>query len=112
MSLKTDYLDGVNGLTEKMALVYAAGEQFIVDNRTAIQVDLEANAAQGKKDFILTYLTAFEPDYLRLGGYHMLTYFSGIRNGLLNEQMYEQEVGIALNVSDQIDTSIDLAFTL
>lgn len=112
MSLKTDYLDGANGFTQKMALVFAAGEQFVVDNRAALQAELETNAAKGNKTFTVNILTAFEPEYLRLQGNHMKTYFSGIRAGLLAEEIYEQEVTITLNTSDQVDTSVDLKFTL
>lgn len=112
MSLKTDYLDGANGFTQKMATVFAAGEQFVVDNRAAIQADLESNAAQGNKAFTTSYLTAFEPTYLRLEGNHMNTYFSGIRSGLLAEELYEHEVVITLNTSDQTDTYVDLKFSL
>ena len=111
MSLKTDYLDGANGFTEKMAAVFAAGQQFVVDNRAGIQAELESNAARGNKTFTVTLLTAFEPDYLRLTGNHMNTYFSGIRSGLLAEEIYVQEVTISLNTSDQVDTSINLVFT-
>lgn len=111
MSLKTDYLDGANGFTQKMALVFAAGQQFVVNNRAALQAELETNAAKGNKTFTVTILTAFEPEFLRLAGIHMNTYFSGIKSGLLSEEIYEQEVSISLNTSDQIDTSIDLKFT-
>ena len=112
MSLKTDYLDGANGFTQKMATVFAAGQQFVTDNRAAIQADLETNAAQGNKTFTVKYLTAFEPVNLRLQGNHMKTYFSGIRAGLLSEEIYEQEVVITLDTSDQTDTYVQLAFTL
>jgi len=112
MSLKTDYLDGANGFTQQMAGVYAAGAQFVVDNRAAIQASLESNAAQGNKTFTLSLLTVFEPVNLRLEGNHMNTYFSGIRSGLLAEEIYQHEVAITLNTSDQTDTYVDLAFTL
>ena len=111
MSLKTDYLDGANGLTQKMAVVFAAGQQWVVDNRTAIQAELESSAAKGLSTFTVTSLTAFEPDYLRLEGTHMNTYFSGIEHGLLSEDIYNYEVAIALNTSDLINTSVDLNFT-
>lgn len=112
MSLKTDFLDGVNGLTQKMATVFAAGEQWVVDNRAGIQAGLEANAAKGLSSFTITLLVVFEPDFLRLEGNHMNTFFSGIRSGLLAEEIYEHEVAINLNTSDQVDTSVDLVFTL
>lgn len=112
MSLKTDYLDGANGFTQKMAAVYAAGQQFVVDNRAGLQAELESNAAKGVRKFTVSLLTTFEPDFLRLNGDHQKTYFSGIRDGLLGEEIYEHEVAISLNVSDQVNTSIDLKFTL
>lgn len=112
MSLKTDYLDGANGFTQKMATVFAAGQQFVVDNRAGLQAELETNAAKGNKTFTVTLLTAFEPEFLRLKGNHMSTYFSGIRAGLLTEEIYEHEVTIALNTSDQVDTYVDLKFSL
>jgi len=94
-----------------MADVFAAGEQFVINNRAALQAELETNSAKGNKAFTVTLLTAFEPDYLRLAGNHMKTYFSGIRSGLLGEEIYEQEVIIKLNISDQIDTKVDLTFS-
>ena len=42
----------------------------------------------------------------------MNTYFSGIRSGLLDEEIYEHEVAITLDTSDQTDTYVSLAFTL
>lgn len=112
MSLKTDFLDGVSGLSQKMAAVFAAGAQFVVDNRAALQAELETSASKGLRSFTVTLLVAFEPDYLRLEGAHMNTFFSGIKSGLLAEEIYEHEVSLELNTSDQVDTSIDFVFTL
>ena len=112
MSLKTDYLDGANGYTTKMAAVFAAGEQFVVDNRATLQSELEAQAAQGVKTFDVTVITVFETAYLRLEGNHMNTFFSGIKAGLFAEDIYEQEVSLSLDTSDTVTTSVIFSFTL
>lgn len=111
MSLKTDYLDGANGLTEKMMEVFDAGQLFVTTNNAALISGLQGAAASGLSTFTITILTGFQPEFLRLEGTHMNTYFSGIRSGLLTEFIYTYEVAIALNTSDQTDTSVDLNFT-
>lgn len=111
MSLKTDYLDGVNGFTQKMAAVFAAGEQWVIDNRAEILSGLESAASAGKKTFDITVLTSFETVNLRLAGTHMYTYFAGIVKAMADEDIYSYEVVPSLDTSDTLSTSITLSFT-
>ena len=113
MSLKTDYLDGATGLTEKMAAVFAAGVLFVsTTNNAAIQADLLAAASAGKKSFTSTHLTSFETGNLRLRGMHMDTYFAGIVKGFADEGFYSYEVTPSLDTSDASSTSVILTFSL
>jgi len=111
MSLKTDYLDGANGFTQKMAAVFAAGEQWVVDNRAAIVSGLSTAASAGKKSFTITILTSFETVNLRLQGTHMSTYFDGIIRAMADEEIYSYEVTPSLDTSDITTTSVILSFT-
>lgn len=111
MSLKTDFLDNADGFTQKMAAVFAAGEQFVVDNLSALSSELQAAAAKGQKSFTVNVLTTFEPPNLRLEGTHLDTYLAGISAQLMSEQIYDYEVELSLNTSDQTDTSIDFKFS-
>ena len=111
MSLKTDYLDGVNGYTQKMLNVFSQGEQLVSDNLAALSSGLQTNAAKGLSTFTLNVLTTFEPANLRLKGTHMNTYFSGIRSALAAEGIFDYEVSLELNTSDLTTTSIDFKFS-
>ena len=111
MSLKTDYLDGANGFTQKMANVFAQGEAFVITNLATLTTQLQTFSAQGVKKFTITLPATFEPANLRLKGIHMNTYFAGIRAGLAAQDIYDYEVTVGLNTSDNINTSIDLTFS-
>ena len=111
MSLKTDYYSGVNGFNQKMNDVFVAGQGFVTSNAAALTNDLQAAAAKGLKAFTITILTSFEPANLRLEGTHMNTYFAGILNQLGTEEIYDYEASLALNTSDQTNTSVDFNFT-
>lgn len=111
MSLKTDYLDGVNGFTQQMADVFAQGQAYVTTNLSALTTELQSNAAKGNKKFKVTLLSPFEPANLRLKGLHMQTYFAGIRAALMAEDIYDYEVVIELNTADTTDTKIDLTFS-
>lgn len=113
MTLKTDYLDGATGLTEKMAAVFAAGVLFVsTTNIVAIRADLLAAASSGKSSFTSTHPTSFETVNLRLEGTHMETYFAGILKGFADEGIYSYEVSPSLDASDTVDTFVILTFTL
>lgn len=111
MSLKTDYLEGANGFTQKMQDVFTAGQSFVTTNLAALTTELQTNAAQGKKSFTVSLLTTFEPTNLRLEGTHMNTYFAGIMHQLGTEEIYDYEVALVLNTADQTDTYVDFNFT-
>ena len=112
MTLKTDYLDGATGLTQKMAAVFAAGEAFVTTNNAAILANLLAAASSGKTNFTSTHQTSFETVNLRLEGTHMNTYFAGIIKGFADEGFYSYEVAPSLDTSDTVDTFVILTFTL
>ena len=111
MSLKTDYYDGANGFNQKMSDVFAAGQQFVVDNQATLTSELQSAAAKGQKKFTVTLVTTFEPGNLRLNGTHQQTYFAGIMHQLGTEEIFEYEVSVELNTSDLTTTSVDLNFT-
>lgn len=110
MSLKSDYIDGPTGFTQKMADVAAAGVQWVQDNRATISEKLEVNAARGLKKFTVTVLVSFEPNNLRLRGLHWETFRSGIMKEMLEESIYVYEVDPQLNTTDNAETKIDLVF--
>lgn len=111
MSLKTDYYDGANGFNQKMNDVFVAGQTYVTASSAALTVELQAAAAQGKKEFTVSLITTFEPVNLRLEGTHMQTHFAGILNQLGTEEIFNYEVALVLNTSDQTDTYIDFNFT-
>lgn len=111
MSLKTDYLEGSNGFTQKMANVFAQGELLVTSQVATLTTQLQSFSAQGLTKFTINLTGVFEPQNLRLKGIHMNTYFAGIRAALMAEDIYDYEVAIALNTSDTINTSVDLNFT-
>jgi len=113
MTLKTDYLDGATGLTEKMQAVFDAGVLFVsTDNIAAIKADLLVAASSGKSSFTSIHQTSFETVNLRLEGTHMDTYFAGIIKGFADEGIYSYEVSPSLDTSDTVDTFVILTFTL
>jgi len=111
MSLKTDYLDGANGFTQKMNDVFVAGQGLVTTNLATLTSELQAAAAKGLKEFTVTVLTTFEPGNLRLNGIHQQSYFAGIMNQLGAEEIYDYEVSLKLNTSDITTTSVDFKFS-
>jgi hypothetical protein len=111
MTLKTDYFDGPNGFNQKMADVFAAGQSFVTTNSATLTTELQSAAAKGLKTFTVTIETSFEPANLRLNGIHQQSYFAGITHQLGTEDIYDYEVSLALNTSDQTTTSVDFTFS-
>ena len=111
MSLKTDYLDGANGFTRQMADVFAQGEALVALNSVVLVAALQSAASKGQKKFTVTVETSFEPANLRLNGLHLQTYLAGIQAALASEEVYNYEVSLALNTSQQTSTSIDFNFS-
>jgi hypothetical protein len=110
MSLKTTYLDGANGFTQKMTAVFAAGQDLVLNSNSLLESELELNASKGQKKFTVNIQVLFEPDNLRLNGIHQQTFFAGVSSQLMLEDIYDYEFSLKLNVSDQISTSIDILF--
>lgn len=114
MSLKTDYFDGATGLQAKCNDAFDAGVDFVeVDNLAAISAALINAAAAGSTKFTTTLMTTYNPSILRGNkGNNLIlkAYLAGIQQGLANQDIYVYECSPALNVSDSVDTKIDLNF--
>ena len=114
MSLKTDYFDGATGLQAKCNDAFDAGVTFVtVTNLSAISAALIAAAAAGNTKFVTTLLTAYNPSILRGNkGNNLIlkAYLAGIQEGLADQDIYNYECVPTLNVSDTVDTKIDLNF--
>lgn len=115
MSLKTDYFDGATGLQAKCNDAFNAGVDFVeTDNLAAISAALINAAAAGQTKFTVTLLTSYQPTILRGNkGNNLIlkAYQAGIQAGLADQEIYNYECASVLNVSDTINTSIDLNFT-
>lgn len=110
MSLKTDYFDGANGFNTKMNDAFVAGQGFVTTNLAALTTALQENAAKGLKTFTVNLITTFEPANLRIGGIHQESYFAGVTHELGTQEIYDYEIDLALNTSDQTTTSVDFNF--
>lgn len=111
MSLKTDFFDGSTGFNQQMDDVFDQGVAFVTQNLTALTADLQTAASQGKKSFTLTYVTVFEPQSLRLKGFHLKCYLAGIQAAMSEQDVYPHECALALNTSDTMETKIDFIFS-
>lgn len=114
MSLKTDYFDGATGLQAKCNDAFDAGVTFVtVDNLSTISAALINAAAAGQTKFITTVLTSYGPSILRGNkGNNLIlkAYLAGVQQGLADQEIYSYECTPSLNVSDSVDTKIDLNF--
>jgi hypothetical protein len=102
MSLKTDYLEGLTGLTQQADAAFVAGQGFITANLTQLSTDLKAQAALGMTNFTITYTTTFNPTALRGNkGNNLIlkAYLAGILDGMASQNIYNYEVNALLNVS-------------
>jgi hypothetical protein len=138
MSLKTDFFDGSTGLLTQCDDAFAAGQAFVTTNLTGISTDLKTNAASGFTNFTLNYPATLGATLLRganghnaaskcpphnghnggTGGRHsqpnnqiLKAYLAGIQDGMALQNIYNYECAPQLNVTDSIDTTIDLVFT-
>jgi hypothetical protein len=113
MSLKADFFDGATGLHTQEANAFAAGQAFVVSNSAALSTDLKNQAAAGMTKFVLSYTASMSSALLRGNkGNNLIlkSYLAGITNGLASEAIYNFEVVPSLNVTDTINTMIDLSF--
>lgn len=110
MSLKTDYLNGADGFTQKMQDASQAGSDWVVTNRASIVTELMASAAKGLKKFTVTLDVVYESNNLRLEGLHWRSFQSGVISALIAEEIHAYEVEVKLNTSDNVVTKIDLVF--
>jgi len=114
MSLKTDFYNGITGLHEQCNAAFDAGVLFVSTiNLTAISTALITNAAAGNTKFTVTLSTTYQPATLRGNkGNNLIlkAYLAGIEKGLADQEIYAYECTPTLNMSDTIDTKIDLNF--
>jgi hypothetical protein len=114
MSLKADFFDGLTGLHQKEQDAFDAGVAFVtVANLAAISTALIAAAAAGNTKFVVTLLTSYQPTILRGNkGNNLIlkSYLAGIRKGLSDQDIFDFECDPTLNITDTIDTKIDLNF--
>lgn len=108
MSFRTTY---TGALDTKLAQARAAGSDFIVTtNSAAITTGLTDAANKGQKKFTLNYSVSYQPSDLRLLGPLWEAFKTGILQGLAAQDIMGNEVAVALNTSDNLNTSIDLKF--
>lgn len=113
MSLKADFFDGLTGLHAKCNDAFDNGVSFITSNLSAISTALISNAAAGNTKFTVTISTTYMPATLRANkGNNLIlkAYLAGIQKGLADQDIYNYECTPTLNVSDSMDTRIDLNF--
>ncbi len=113
MTLKTDYFDGATGLHEKMNDAFDAGSTFVTTNLATLSAALISAAEQGKTTFDVSVTTTFNPGYMRANnGNNLLrkAYFAGIQSGLADNDIYDYECTLALDVSDTTDTKVKFQF--
>lgn len=113
MTLKTDYFDGLTGLHTKMNDAFDAGTAFVATNSATLSTDLKSAAEQGKTKFDVSYVTSFNPTWLRGNNADNLlrkSYFAGIIKGLSDGDIYSHEVSLVLDVSDSLTTKVKFMF--
>lgn len=113
MSLKTDYLDGSTGLTQKMAAAFDAGSSFVTANLGQLSTELKSAAAKGQKIFtvIIAVSGSASPDYLKLNGLYLQSFFAGIKSQLAVEDIFDYEVALSLNTADLGNLKVNFNFT-
>lgn len=82
-------------------------------NFSTIRSALLNAAANGTTSFVVTLTATLNPSGLRANkGNNLLlkAHLAGIQKGLSDQQLYEYEVTPSLNITDSIDTKIDLNF--
>ena len=108
MSLRTTYS---GALDAKLAEARAAGNtSVLVTNLATITSAMTAAANAGKKKFTVNIPATYQPADLRLLGFLWYAYQTGIVEALASEDIMMNEVTVALNTADQLDTSVDLKF--
>jgi hypothetical protein len=119
MSLKTDFYDGVTGITQKTQAAFDAGEALVgtipgEGQYTAIQSGLQSNAALGNTKFTVTVTVTYNPAALRGNkGDNLIlkAFLAGVSSGLGASGIFNYECTPTLNTTDTVNTYIDLNFT-
>ena len=115
MSLKTDYFDGLTGLHQKMADTFTAGQTYVTGNLATLSTALKDSAAQGKVSFSVTITGTgtVNSAHLRANkGENLLlkSFFSGVRDGLASQAIYDYECTLELDISDSVNTNVKFNF--
>jgi len=109
MSLRTTY---TGALDTKLAEARVAGLTFIATtNLAAITTGLGDAANKGQKKFTLNYSVSYQPADLRLLGPLWEAFKTGVEQGLAAQDIMGNEVTVALNTTDNLNTSVDLKFS-
>lgn len=85
-----------------------------IGNYSTIRSALLAAASSGTTTFTTTLIATGNTTAMRANkgnNLYLKAYLAGIQQGLADQQLYDYEVNPTLNVSDTIQTSIDLNFT-
>lgn len=118
MSLKTDYLDGATGLTQKTQAAFDAGEALVGTQAGEGQYDaisdgLKNNAALGLTTFTVTVPVTYNPAALRNNkgnNFILKAFLAGVSAGLAASGIFSYECTPVLNTADSVNTSVDLNF--
>jgi len=109
MTLRTSYSGSLN---TKLAEARQAGNDLIaVTNLAAITTAMGTAAGRGQRTFTVNLAVSYQPADLRALGPLWSAFQSGVYAAIYGQDIMENEVVVALNTSDQLNTSIDLNFT-
>ena len=108
MSLRTNY---TGALDTKLAEARTAGsDTILVTNLAAITTAMAAAAAKGQKKFTVNIGVSYQAADLRALGPLWSAFQSGVFQAMASQDVTNNEVAVALNTSDQLNTSLDLKF--
>lgn len=107
MTLRSDY---GGALDTALLTARDAGTALIVTSNASISTQMQAAAAQGKKEFTITLSVSFQPEDLRLEGSLWEAFKTGVEFQLAQEELYSNEVSVELNTSDTMNLQLDLSF--
>lgn len=102
MSLKTDYLNGSTGITDKCIASFDLGVAWVVANISAISTALKANGAAGLREFKMSIATTDNlSNMMGNSGRNDIAnaYIAGIQKGFADEDIYDYELSIELTGS-------------
>lgn len=109
MSLRTDY---TGALDTKLAEARTAGLTLVGTTSIAtITSEMATAATAGIKEFTVTLTIGYQPQDIRTGGCLWEAFKSGCEQALSVEDIMGNEVTVALNLTDTVNTQLDLNFS-